>query len=167
MSFAAQDTNLYRYVYNSPSNATDPSGQVVVLPVAYVAMGLAAAAAAYLYATAYVAQNAQAMARYVQHGYDQAVREAAQAVQMAAAAAQAALVYAGISRAEVDAAQEGAAEVEAARERGEATQWELDEAMAEWARLSQLRESQRSGQNPPRPPKPPKPPTPPPPPSLF
>ena len=31
--FAARDTNLYRYVANGPTNATDPSGEVVALEV--------------------------------------------------------------------------------------------------------------------------------------
>jgi RHS repeat-associated protein len=32
LSFSGRDGNLYRYVGNSPTNAVDPSGQVVVLP---------------------------------------------------------------------------------------------------------------------------------------
>ncbi len=32
IGFAAGDSNLYRYVGNSPTNATDPSGEVVVFP---------------------------------------------------------------------------------------------------------------------------------------
>jgi RHS repeat-associated protein len=32
MGFGAGDTNLYRYVFNSPTNATDPSGEVFFIP---------------------------------------------------------------------------------------------------------------------------------------
>jgi RHS repeat-associated protein len=38
LGFAAGDSNLYRYVQNSPMNATDPSGEVPVVPI--VAGGL-------------------------------------------------------------------------------------------------------------------------------
>jgi len=32
IGYAGGDTNLYRYVFNSPDNATDPSGEVIFIP---------------------------------------------------------------------------------------------------------------------------------------
>jgi RHS repeat-associated protein len=39
MGFAAGDTNLYRYVGNDPVNLTDPSGEIVPLPLIILGLG--------------------------------------------------------------------------------------------------------------------------------
>jgi RHS repeat-associated protein len=44
LGFAAGDTNLYRYVANSPTNFTDPSGEIIPLVVVGAALVLAATA---------------------------------------------------------------------------------------------------------------------------
>jgi RHS repeat-associated protein len=45
IGFDAGDTNLYRYVFNSSTNHTDPSGKIVPLLAAFLVGGLAAGAA--------------------------------------------------------------------------------------------------------------------------
>jgi RHS repeat-associated protein len=51
LKFHAGDTNLYRYVQNSPTSMTDPTGRIAfAIPVAYYALGVAAAAATAVYA---------------------------------------------------------------------------------------------------------------------
>ena len=51
LGYAAGDTNLYRYCFNSPTNATDPSGHVANLVTGAVGAGIGAifGAGAYLY----------------------------------------------------------------------------------------------------------------------
>ena len=44
MGFGAGDANLYRYVGNSPSNATDPSGEIIVCGSIAIGLGIAGAA---------------------------------------------------------------------------------------------------------------------------
>jgi hypothetical protein len=47
LSFTAGDTNLYRYVFNSPTNAVDPTGQVIRFAVSLAFLGVGAAVGFY------------------------------------------------------------------------------------------------------------------------
>ena len=45
LSFAAGDTNLYRYVFNSPNNLSDPTGEIVPLIIIIAVAGVGTAVA--------------------------------------------------------------------------------------------------------------------------